>query len=222
MERLEAVVFDMDGVIFDTERIICALWDEVGAKHGLEGISEVIFRCIGTTNIRTREIFEEAYPQKEGYKGYDFYKSTISEEFHTTYDGGKLPVKKGVRELLTYLKEKKIKIGLATSTREAIATKELTECGLIDYFDFVTGGDRVLKSKPEPDIYLLACDNLKVNPRNSIAIEDSYNGIKSAFNAGMIPIMVPDLLPPTEEMEQKAHVIKNNLLEVKEYISSIT
>lgn len=94
-------------------------------------------------------------------------------------------------------------VGLASSTAHDIVVQELTDAGLVDYFQAITGGDQISHSKPDPEIYLKACEKLGIDPKEAYAVEDSYNGIRSAFSAGMKPLMVPDLLPPTGEMEEK-------------------
>ena len=149
---------------------------------------------------------------------YERYKAEVSVNFHRKYDNGKLPLKEGVREILTYLKEKGYRVGLASSTREAVVRAEITDAGLLPFFDNLTCGDMLKKSKPEPDIYLKACRNLDVSSEEALAVEDSYNGIRSAFRAGMRPVMVPDLLPPDEEMKVYSWKICNSLLELREAI----
>ena len=109
-------------------------------------------------------------------------------------------------------------MGLASSTRLAVVTEELQQAGLYDYFQAVTGGDQLKRSKPEPDIYLTACEKLGVKPSDAYAVEDSYNGIRSSYSAGMMPIMVPDLLPPTEEMYEKSVVVLEDLVRVREWM----
>ena len=113
------------------------------------------------------------------------------------------------------MKNAGIPIGLASSTRLAAVEKELKDAGLYDYFQVVVGGDLLKKSKPEPDIYLMACEKMGVDPKDAFAIEDSYNGIRSAYRAGMHPLMVPDLLPPTEEMREMSDMIAGDLLELQ-------
>ena len=127
-------------------------------------------------------------------------------------------MKPGVVELLSFLKEKGYIIGLASSTREGAVRQELTDAGIICYFKELTCGDMLKKSKPEPDIYQMACEKLGIKPEEAIAIEDSFNGIRSAYAAGMTPIMVPDIIGPNEEMREKSHRIFSNLLEVKEWL----
>ena len=210
---VRAVIFDMDGVIFDSERLVWLEWCAISEKYGLENIWEVYRKCIGVTETRTRELFLEQYGQDCPYER---YKEEVSINFHRKYDNGKLPLKEGVREILTYLKEKGYHVGLASSTREAVVRAEITDAGLLPFFDNLTCGDMLKKSKPEPDIYLMACRNLDVSPEEAVAVEDSYNGIRSAYRAGMRPVMIPDLLSPDEEMKAFSWQICNNMLELRE------
>lgn len=210
-----AVIFDMDGVIFDSERLVLVCWEKIADKYHLEGMYEVMVRCIGTTKVKTKEIVLDYYGADFPY---DEYAVEASALFHETWEREGLPVKKGVRELLDYLKEQKITTALASSTRLEVVTQELKHAGLYEYFQVVVGGNQLKRSKPEPDIYLMACDKLGVLPEHAYAIEDSYNGIRSAYSAGMKPIMVPDLLSATQEMREKSVVVLDDLLQVKEWL----
>lgn len=214
--KYKAVIFDMDGVIFDSERLVLEEWQEIAAKYGIKGIEEVLPRCLGVNAQATREIFREYYGQDFPY---DEYKKEASALFHSRYGNGKLPLKPGVKELLSYLKENGYLVGLASSTRQAIVEQEIRDAGLMPYFDNLVCGDMLKRSKPEPDIYLKACENLDVEPRMAVAVEDSYNGIRSAKRAGMVPVMVPDMVQPDEEMRSLAHKICKDLFEVKNWIS---
>ncbi len=215
MKKYDAVVFDMDGVIFDSERATMDCWLELAKKYNIENLEETFLACTGTTHQRTKEIMLEAY-------GEDFPYDTFSKEasvmFHEKYDGGKLPMKSGVRELLEYLRKSGKKIALASSTRKQTVINELSDAGIIDYFDEIITGDMVSHSKPHPEIFLLACEKIGVNPENAYAIEDSYNGIRSAGAGGLRPIMVPDLLPANDEMKQIAETILESLDEVISYL----
>lgn len=216
--KCKAVVFDMDGVIFDSERLVLEGWKETAEKYGIPDIGEVYSRCVGVNSALTKEIFLNHYGKDFPY---DTYKSECSRIFHERYDGGRLPMKPGVVELLSYLKAEGYLIGLASSTRQAVVMQEIRDAGLMEYFDNLTCGDMLKKSKPEPDIFLLACDNLGILPAETIAIEDSYNGIRAAFRAGTIPVMVPDMIRPDEEMKELSYVICKDLLEVKEWMSGV-
>ena len=216
-QDFKAVVFDMDGVIFDSERLVIACWKVIADKYEVPEIEVVCRECLGVNATETKQKFLNHYGQDFPY---DAYKSEMSKLYHDKYDGGRLPMKKGVTELLQYLKEAGVKVALASSTRRAVVEQELTDAGIIKYFDVVIGGDMVTRSKPEPDIFLKACEELGVSPEEAFAIEDSYNGIRAAAAGKLRPLMVPDLMEPTEEMKELAEQIFADLLEVKSYISN--
>ncbi len=215
--KYKAVVFDMDGVIFDSEIKVIECWEEIAKKYGIANIEDTARKCLGINAVVTKEIFLETYGRDFPY---DEYKKEMSALFHRRYDEGRLPLKSGIRELLQYLKEEGYKIGIASSTRYAVVQQEIKDAGLLSYFDHITGGDMLKKSKPEPDIYLMACEHLDVEAKEAVAIEDSYNGIRSAYRAGMVPIMVPDLVEPDEEMKKLAKYICKDLLQVKKILAN--
>lgn len=212
---ISAVIFDMDGVIFDSERLVIECWKVVAEKYGIENIEEACFECLGINAALTKELMKKRYGETFPY---DVYKKEMSAIFHSRAAGGKLPQKKGIKELLTFLKENQIPTAVASSTRREVVMRELEEGGLLPYFDRVICGDMVERSKPEPDIFLKACESLSIDATEAYAIEDSYNGIRAAFRAGMKPIMVPDLAEPTEEMEKLACCILPSLFEVMTYL----
>ena len=215
----EAVVFDMDGLIFDSERLVLDSWVEVGKKYNIEDIEEVFRSCIGTNKVKTREIVDSHYGKDFPYDSFSAEASAIFREW-VKKDG--LPVKPGVQNTLMILKERGIPLGLASSTRVALVTEELKEAGLYDYFQVVMGGDQLKRSKPEPDIYLMTCEKLGVDPTKCYALEDSYNGIISAYRAGMKPVMIPDMLPPTREMKEKSVVILESMEQFVSWMDSQT
>ncbi len=212
-----AVVFDMDGVIFDSERLVIECWKEIADKYNVPDIESACHECLGVNSVETRQKFLNRYGQDFPY---DEYKKEMSELFHGRYDNGRLPMKAGIVELLQYLKQAGYKVALASSTRSAVVKQELSDAGIMQYFDAVIGGDMVTRSKPQPDIFLKACEELGVVPQVAYAIEDSYNGIRAAAAGKLVPLMVPDLMPPTEEMRGLAKEIFENLLEVKKYLEN--
>ena len=215
--RYKAVIFDMDGVIFDSERCVIECWKVIADKHDVKGIEPVLMKCLGVTYEEGKKIFLKHYGADFPY---DERKKERSDLYHKRYDNGRLPLKTGIRELLIYLKENGYKVGVASSTREAIVSKQLVDADLRKYFDNLTCGDMLERSKPEPDIYLMACEKLGVKPEEAIAIEDSYNGIRSAYRAGVFPIMVPDLMHPDEEMRELAGQIFESLFDVKKWLET--
>ena len=134
--------------------------------------------------------------------------------YHEKYDGGRLPMKPGVVELLSYLKDNGKKIALASSTRRETVVNQLRWADIIDYFDVIISGDMVARSKPAPDIFLKACEELRVSPEKAYAIEDSYNGIRAAHAGGLRPIMVPDLLEADDEMRELSECVCKSLNDV--------
>ena len=215
--KYKAVIFDMDGVIFDSERLVLESWKQIAEKYGIQNVEEVLIKCIGVNAVITRDIFLEYYGKDFPY---DMYKTECSSLFHTWCKTKGLPIKKGVTELLEYLNDSGYKVGLASSTRYEIVKEELEEAGLLPYFHNLTGGDMLKKSKPEPDIFLMACESLSVKPEEAIGIEDSYNGIRALSRAGMLPVMVPDMIAPDEEMKDFAEFIFDDLLEVLKWIQT--
>ena len=217
-KKNKAVIFDMDGVIFDSEKCIIDCWKVIAEKYNIPNIEPVLHRCLGVTYEEAKRIFLEHYGADFPY---DEWKKERSDLYHERYDNGRLPLKPGIRELLIYLKENGYKIGVASSTREAIVSKQLIDAGLSHYFDNLTCGDMLEKSKPDPDIYLMACEKLGVKPEESIAIEDSFNGIQSAYHAGVFPIMVPDLVQPDEEIKKLSGKIFGSLYDVEQWLEEI-
>ena len=213
----EAVVFDMDGVIFDSERVILECWAEFADKNNIKDIQKNLIKCIGTTAGKTREIMLEAYGESFPY---DEYAGKVSADFHRKYDGGRLPMKDGIIPLLKFLKENNKRIALASSTKRKNVIDQLTDAGIIKYFDEIITGDMVTRSKPEPDIFLKACEKISTLPKCAYAIEDSYNGIRAASAGGLRPIMVPDIVPADDEMIRLSEVVLKNADEVKEYLAA--
>ena len=215
MKEFDAVVFDMDGVIFDSERATMECWEEVSEKYGFGDITEPYLASVGTTSARTGEIMRKAFGEDFDY---DRYAKEASAMYHARYDGGRLPMKSGVVEILKALSKSGKKIALASSTRRQTVVSQLEAAGILKFFDEIVTGDMVKKSKPEPDIFLKACEKTGVLPEKTIAIEDSFNGIRAAFSGHLRPIMVPDLLAPDDEMNKKAEVILDSLGDVLKYL----
>ena len=213
-----AVVFDMDGVILDTENLGISAWRKAGVKYGIseDEINRVYRLIIGTKVERGNEIIRENFGKD--FPSEDFRKecgSYIRDVLMT-----KIPLRPFAREILEFLKNNGIKVALASSTRYEVVIRELTQEGLIGYFDVIIGGDLVAKSKPEPDIFLKAIADLGETPENCFIVEDSANGIRAAHASGAKPIMVPDLVTPTEEIKALCHKIFDSLGEVMEYLGT--
>ncbi|MCI6121595.1 MAG: HAD family phosphatase [Lachnospiraceae bacterium] len=208
---IEAIVFDMDGLLFDSERIVQRSWEEAGNQLGLEHMGETIYHTLGMNlagrNHYFRNTIAKDFPCEEFAKQARiwFYK-IVNEEG--------LPMKNGARELLEYGKANGYRMAIATSSRREYALKNLKAAKIYDFFDAGVFGDMVQHAKPNPEIYLKACDSIGAAPANCIALEDAPAGIRAAYAAGMKPIMIPDLVAPTPEIEALLYETCDTLLGV--------
>ena len=179
-------------------------------------MEEVFPRCIGLNGTDTKSLILGHYGEDFPYEE---YRAKTSEGFWQEIKENGLPIKTGVREILAFLKENGWNIGLASSSRYESVMNHLKRAEIADYFSVVVTGDMVEHSKPQPDIYLLACEKLGVRPEAAYAIEDSPNGIRAAHAAGMKPLMVPDMIEPDQEMQRLSFWIGKDLLEVKNFLA---
>lgn len=212
---VKAVIFDMDGVLFDTEKLCMDSWIAVAGEQGIPDMETFFPSCIGRNLTDTKALFRDFYGDVYDYER---FRKQASIWFHNYIEQKGLPVKKGVRELLDFLQRGGYDIGLASSTSRPSVEGHLVRAGIREYFQSLTTGDMVEHSKPCPDIYLMACKSVGVDPAWAIAIEDSPNGIRAAYSAGMIPVMVPDLIAPDQEMREKSVLICRDLLEVMRFL----
>lgn len=208
---IRGLIFDMDGLLFDSERVVQRTWAQAGEMLGLPDMGSHIYNTLGMNYISRTEYFQKAvrpdFPMEE------FSKETRKLFYEITEREG-LPVKPGVRELMEYGREHGFRMGVATSSGREYAVKFLTEAGLWEYFSGAVFGDMVVKTKPDPTIYLMACEQVGVKPEEAMALEDSPNGIRSAYAAGMVPVVVPDLVTPTEEIRKLCYRECRTLLEI--------
>lgn len=212
---IKAVVFDMDGVLFDTERLSMESWRAAAVQMGLGDLEKGIYGCIGLNRTDCKIYLEETYGKDFPYEA---FRKETSKLFARRVEKEGLPIMKGARELLQWLAGRRVKIALASSTSTPAVKSHLERAGFTDYFQEIVGGDMVEHSKPLPDIYLKACSLLDVEPGEAAAIEDSPNGIRSAHAAGMLPVMVPDMVEPTEEIRAMLYGNCRDLFEVRRFL----
>ena len=212
---IKNIVFDMDGVLLDTEAVFMRCWKKLGEELHLPNVEETARKCIGITVTQTEALFQKEYGEKYPCESYVGAANAI---FYRQEAEQGIPEKPGVHELFAYLKEQNYRIGLASSTQQQAVYRQMKAAGIFDDFDVIVCGDMVTKSKPNPDIYLKACELMKVDPKECYAVEDSYNGIRAAHEAGMKAIMVPDLLEPTPEILVLTDQKFNSLMELQKFL----
>lgn len=211
------IVFDMDGVLIDSESLILDAWKEVAASTGIADIEHTLMQCIGITAPETEALFYRTYGSDFPYHT---YRAMASDIFQARIQKEGLPVKTGVYELFEFLRANNFRIGLASSTREEVVRREMESIGLLDFFHIIVCGDMVSHSKPHPEIYLKACELLNVSPSECYAVEDSPNGIRSASQAGMKPLMVPDLVAPAADLLPMIYKKFDDLLKVRDFLKN--
>ena len=215
---INAVIFDMDGVIFDTESLYLKHWCSIFSKYGYEMTKENYLLVMGRGRKVVKEkflsIYGENLPIYNMYKEKDYELSKYIEE-------NEVPIKEGAYELLEFLKVNGYKVALATSAKRGRAMKHLKDSRFENYFDVIITGEDIEKTKPNPEIFLKALERLNIEPKKAIVIEDSIAGIKAAKNAGIFAIHVPDLKEPDEEIIKEADIIASNLLEVKSIVLNL-
>lgn len=198
MKEIKAVVFDMDGVLLDTETICDRTWEIAGGERGLTGVREAADACRGCNKTDTRIILEKKY-------GADFdvqsFMDRTSELFHEIEEKEGIPVMKGAVPALEYLSQNRYRLALASSTRGVTVRRQMEKAGLLKWFESLTTGDMVAHSKPDPEIYRIACSTLGLEPEECVAVEDSPNGIRSAYGAGLQCVMIPDKIAPSDEIK---------------------
>ncbi|MDR2648482.1 MAG: HAD family phosphatase [Clostridiales bacterium] len=210
---IEALILDMDGTIVDTERIIVDLLVQVSAKNGFPIERDVFLSMIGTTSDYSREIMRMASPSAPVSEIWD----EVAIRLATLRENGGIPKKSGLNELLAAAKARGLKTGVCTSTRRHSAEATLISAGLAALTVCMVCGGEASPGKPDPAPYLLMAERLGVRPGHCLAVEDSPHGAISALSAGMITVVVPDLLPVPRDVAEKA-LIRADLLEVAEIL----
>jgi HAD superfamily hydrolase (TIGR01509 family) len=203
-----AAVFDMDGLLLDSERPVRDAWMQVAAEFGVPltpaGYIDLIGRNHRDSALRLRAIFGDDALLADAHR-----RATVLLE--ERFGARPFDVKPGARRLLESLRSARIPCAVASSTHHAEIGKRLSRAGLLEFFDAVCGGDEVAHGKPEPDIYLLAVGRLGVDAATTLAFEDSGHGALAAIAAGLGVVVVPDLKAPEPEWQSRSLAVLDSL-----------
>ncbi|MEF9919028.1 MAG: HAD family phosphatase [Eubacterium sp.] len=207
----EAIIFDMDGLMFDTESVSLDGWVVAGKVMGYPLKAEMVYQVFGHNPEGIakywHEVFGEDFDTDEAMRlRLEYIEKTIKK------DGIRL--KPGLIELLDYLKTSNYRFAIASSSQRKLVEMNLKAAGVAEYFDTIVGGDEIIHGKPAPDIYLKASEQLGVLPGKCMVLEDSPAGIESGQCAGMKPVMIPDLIEADEATKQRLYAKLTNLTEV--------
>lgn len=221
MQRLSdysAIIFDMDGTLHDTEALLNNADREAARILGYRMSQEILLKLIGTNNQSAATVLKQVFGAQFPVERFFLERDKLVHEAKLT---AAIPLKPGAREVLDWCQSLEIPCAVATSTAHAKAERDLAHTGIVRYFEVIVGGDMVDNGKPAPDIFLKTAGLLDVEPESCVVIEDSYNGIRAAHAARMMPVMIPDGLPCTEEMERLAHAVFGTLTEFQAYLAGL-
>lgn len=206
--RITGAVFDMDGLMIDTEKLYLRYWKQAAADFGYDMQDEHVYAIRSLAR-------KYSIPKLKSFFGQDFPTEDVrarrTELINAHIRDNGIELKKGLFELLDWLKTHGVKLAVATATPRERAEMYLKKINAMDYFDAVICGDMITNGKPDPDIYLTAARELGLPPEQCAAFEDSPNGIKAAHSAGCHAVMIPDMTPPDEEITPLLDAVYDDL-----------
>lgn len=209
-----SVIFDMDGTLLDTQKICIPAWEYAGEKQGIKNMGKCIYEVCGMNEIGWSKYITDRFPSIDLPTFKQDQRSYIIEN-------GKVVFKQGAHELLKFLKANNIKTALASGSSRASIEHHLKEVQATDCFDVTVGGHDVQNGKPAPDIFLLAAERLGVTPQSCFVFEDSANGIRAGYRAGMKCIGVPDIVPFSDDVKKLMFAELSSLIEAIELLKPI-
>lgn len=211
----KAVIFDMDGLMLDTERLAMQAVKTAASRFDVVVTDDIIKKLIGLNEddaylLLKNELNLNVGIEEMGKAYYEDYLSSLEREG--------IALKKGLIDLLDFLKTENIHRAVATMTNTDLAAMKLTKSGIMDHFPVLIGRDQVSKGKPAPDVYQKALSVLDINAEQCLALEDSDHGAQAAISAGIPVIVVPDLKQPSDKIREQAHAVLPSLVEVRSHL----
>ena len=215
MKKFDGVIFDMDGLMVDTEKIMQREVKKILQEMDYPPHEDVILSIIGLTDRRTKAVLKKAFGEQFDY---DLFLKLLLERKKIVFHEEEIGIKKGLWEILEYLKKENIKRIVATGSVRESMNLILNKTGISSYFNLSVCGDEVQRGKPFPDIFLKAAEKINVPIENCLVLEDSQNGIIAAKKAGMSVIFIKDLVTPEKEYMEQIYAECNDLSEVIKYL----
>lgn len=211
---LDLVIFDVDGLMIDSERVWKDAFERAGKKYGIKHLGDTLFpKIVGKTGKDEKDILDQYLQQN--------IQSLVVQEWERIGYSSlekEVPVKPGLYKILDFLEEQGIQKAVATTTKRSLTKERLEKIKVYHRFDFILCGDEVTNRKPNPEIYLKVLEKTKVCAKNALVLEDSAVGVEAAYHAGISCIQVPDIIAPTQKEKEETIQIVKNLEEAKDYI----
>lgn len=211
--KCKGAIFDMDGLLFDTERIYQQTWQEIARERGTELGGDFSKAISGTNGVYMCRVIETYYQVNDGHEIMEECMARVREKL-SVY----VPVKKGVHEILEFFRKSDIRMAVASSSAAEQIESNLETAGIREYFSAVVSGAEVRRGKPSPDIFLCAAERIGCVPGECFVFEDSENGIKAGHAAGCMTIMIPDLTEASSGIRPYCAKICPDLLRAEEEI----
>lgn len=209
--KWKGAIFDMDGVLFDTERLYQETWGELAAERGIRLEDSFLMAISGTNGSGMKRVIEKYYQVSDGTAIIEMCMARMKEKLALH-----VPVKKGVYEILEYFREIGMRMAVASSSSTLQIEANLSKTGIRKCFSEIVSGAEVEHGKPSPDIFLLAAKKIGCKPEECLVFEDSENGVKAGHRAGCFTIMIPDLIEPNAEISVLCSKIYMDFLQVRE------
>lgn len=206
MKRYTGAIFDMDGVLFDTECVFQQTWEELAAERGLTLPVEFTEAISGTNGAVMCRVIERFFGVPDGLEIMTSCRARVRDKLSR-----EVPVKPGAREILAYLRGAGLRIAVASSSSRAQIESNLNLSGLRPYIDAILSGEEVTTGKPDPEIFLRTAAAIQCEPEACFVFEDSMSGVYAGHAAGCATVMVPDLLPPTPDVVPLCFLISDSL-----------
>lgn len=216
-QSIQAVIFDMDGLMLDTERIAREAWRFAFNQFGIALTDEDYLHFLGISPKDVSNMVAQRYSEKVDFDRAYQIRLDYTEQYYKEHG---VPLKPGIVELLSFLESNGIQRVVATSSTGDMARFRLQRAGILDWFAYISSSDQVGRGKPAPDVYLAALEHLKISRDMCVALEDSEAGIRAALAADLRVIWVPDLIEPSPLLRERVWTVVNDLNEASDFLRS--